>query len=414
MPDTPPSTSMTTPQGPEGEPVTPENSLAANQNVMKELLGEPSKAPVEPTPPPEPKPVEDPVPETPPTEPSPKPPKPDASEPEVPVPPSELFEDPTPPPDDDFDPNEIDVEQVPEPMRPNFAKMRDKLNGTMKDLATIRAERDALQERIKSGDSADPETLKTLQEERDALLDKIGRLSLEQDPRFVAKYETQKKPIVESLKTMLSSFDIEGLDVDGMIQFASTLAPADRMQFVQGQIPEELQSAAMGSLLPMFAQFDMIESTRRAELENHTKVLQEMGTQQSEADKASLAALRDNVKSAALKKVAERELLLRKVEGNEAWNKTVDKLMESVNEVFTEQPPEVHAEALVMSRLAPMYKMMFLAERQRAATFENALKSRNIALPGIGTRTKKADDAPESRGPMTAEEAAKRVSSRLG
>jgi len=410
MPDTPPVQNLPTPQnnddgGMEGEPLTAKDIPGSNSNVLKSLIGEPSKAPQEPTPEPEPKPAD-----PPPTE-----PKPDVSKKDEPVmPPAELFETPKPVDgDDDFDPNSIDVDQVPEPMRPNFAKMRDKLNGLTKDIETMRAERDALQERIKSGESADPETLKLMKEEQEKLLDTIGQMNLERDPRFIAKYEAQRQPITESLKTMLKSYDVENMDVDGVIGFAANLGPADRMQFLQSQMPEEIQNAALGVLLPMFAQYDVVENARKAELQNHAKILAEMSDKQKEADAASLNALRDDVKKSAIEKLSKEEMLLKKIDGNEAWNKTVDGLMQSIETVFTEQAPQVHAEALIMSRLAPMYKMFFLAERQRAASYEAALKARNIAVPGIDNKSPKSGETPVKGGAISADDAAARVTAKF-
>jgi len=334
--------------------------------------------------------------------------------PGVPAMPKELMpkiEFPAAPPpaggvDKSFDYNAIKIEEVPEPVRPNFAKMRDLLNGQKKDIETVAKDRDALKARLDSGEVADPETLKAFKEKNTELLDKLGKLNLEADPRFVAKYDIMRKPIVDSVETMLTSYNVEGMDVKKVVAVAASLGTQERMTFLAAQLPEEIKVAATSMILPALSQLDIVEGSRQAELTQHESVSAGLKESQEAVDQLSIAALRDTAKAAAMKELEVTEPLLRRVEGNEEWNKTVDGVNAKIEALFVANDPATHAKALIESQVAPIYKHMFFAERQARETLENALRERNIVLPGIGERAPASGAEAPPVGGVTAESAA--------
>lgn len=312
--------------------------------------------------------------------------------------------------DDDFDVNKIDLEQIDEKLRPNFAKMRDKINGTEKDLAAITKERDDLKTKLDATPAKDAETWG---KERTELMDKISMLNLEADPRFVAKYEGLTKPVLQSLQTMIGSYNVENLNAEEVVQFAATLSAKDRVEFLSSQLPEEIQQAALSTLLPAFSQLDIIANSRLGELQNHKQVVADLQKTGSEEAQKQLVQLRTEAKTAAVTALTESEILLQKVDGNEAWNKSVDGVMQSIDAVFATEDPKVHAEALAMSRLAPVYKLLFFKERGLREQMEQAIKDRNITLPDIGSDADKGGKPTMKLEDMTPESVAARVASGL-
>jgi hypothetical protein len=318
-------------------------------------------------------------------------------------------QEPTKKVDDEFDVNKLDLEQIDEKLRPNFAKMRDKLKGTTKDLEAITKERDELKTKLEAKPAA---TTEEWNKERTELLDQISKLNLEADPRFVAKYEAQTKPVAESLKATIESYNVENLNAEDVVEFAANLTAKDRADFLAGQLPEEISQAALSTLLPAFSQLDIIENARQAELQNHQKVLADMQQEGTEQAKANLVQLRTEAKNEAVKNLTENEILLKKVDGNEDWNRSVDGLLKSVDAIFQTDDPKVHAEALAMSRLAPIYKLMFFKERELREHYEQAIKDRNITLPDIGSDTDTtSSDTSMKLSDMTPNSVAARIAS---
>ena len=296
---------------------------------------------------------------------------------------------PTVKPEDD-DIENIDLEQVDEKIRPNLAKMRDKLKGQTKDIATITAERDDLRTQLAA--TSETEVAKAFAVKEAELHDTISKLSLEADPRFVQKYRAQSQPLFETLIATVSSYAAEGVDASNAVQRAMSMAPRDRAEYLKTVLAADSETALV-TLLPTFSQLDVIGNARTAELQNHKIVMAEMGQVDSQKSIDDLKALRTEAKTTAIASARDKEPLFRKVEGNEGWNTTVAALETSVDAIFETDDPAVHAAALVESRTAPIYKQGFLAERTERKRLEAVLKERGIVVPNVGTSPAPASPA---------------------
>lgn len=315
-------------------------------------------------------------------------------------------------PSEDFDPDTVRVEDLPEASRANFARLRDKYHGTAKERDEIRKENEAL--KAKQVDPAQSEAFKKLQAERDQAWDTAAKVKLEADPRFVAKYNQQQAPIVSTVKGILSSYDVKDMKVDEVVAHLVTLPTKMRAEFLASQLPDEVTPSAIATVLPMMAQIDLIENTRKSELENHRQTVALLEKQEMDKHQETTIAMRESVKRSAMDDLAKEEILLQHVDGNPEWNKTVDALRLSVETLFQAGDPKIHAKALIESRMTPVYKAMFFAERERREQLESTLKARNIALPGIGTTANSSGGSSQTlRGPMTAEQAVKNISARI-
>jgi len=387
---------------PQNQPqLTPDEIPGATNDVVKELMGEPATPPATPPQTPPPAPAQNPS-EPPPT------PEPQDGPPEIP---DTLLDQPpaTPPPadpDDDFDPNSIEIETLDEKVRPNFAKMRDKLNAIQRELEAATQERDVLKN-AQTGEITESDAYKNLQEENQKLLDLVARTNLSSDPRFIAKYETMSKPITDSIKAALQSYNIDGLNVDKAVEIVRQLTPAERSTWVTKQFPEELHGAAIAALLPMFSQYDIIDRNREAELAAHKESKAVLDQQHKTQTEEQLSALKEEFKTKALRDISQKEVLLKRVDGNDAWNQAVDSINESINAIFTSKNPQEHANAFVSAALAPVYKAMFNRERAKRVAYENAIKARNITLPDVGKGTAQTKPTPKKIEDLTVDEAVK-------
>lgn len=314
---------------------------------------------------------------------------------------------------EDFDPNEIKIEEIDEKIRPNFAKLRDKLNGVSAEKEVLVKERDELKARIASGATGDPEVIKALQEENQKLQDLVARVNLEADPRFQAKYAAARKPIAESISEAIKSYAIEGMNADDVTKFATGLSSKDRIAFLQSQFPEELHSAVIPSLLPMFSQLDIIERNRAADIQNHKTTQQQIDAQNQQDSIAKTMAFTDALKRSAIDSVAQHDVLLQEVAGNDAWNSTVQQLRKVVDSKFASTDPLEFAQAVVQAQTAPIYRAMYIKERERREVLENAYRAHNMSLPAVGGGTPKDTSTTQKLAPMTADDAARQVTANM-
>jgi len=305
--------------------------------------------------------------------------------------------------------NAIDVQQIPAPMRPNFAKMRDKLNGMTRDMQSVAEERDKLKEQLANTPKTPEDIQKQFADREAELLDTIGQLNIERHPMFIQKYENQRKPVIESIGNTLSSYNVEGLNVDQAVRFCATLAPHERVSYLQNALPEEIVQAGLATLLPMFGQLDIIESTRRAEIQNHATTSAAIEQQNNAAETSQLLQIRDEAKTEAITATAESEFLLKTVDGNEKWNEMVSGIKSGIETIFASTDPKVHAKALVESQLMPVYKLLYLQEQKQRSTLEEIIRSRNIALPKIDDSSAATRPTPTNPREITEASAAQKV-----
>jgi len=339
-------------------------------------------------------------------QPSPTAPEPPA-EPTAPVP----VEGPPEPPDsllddpgdaDDFDPNSIDLESVDPKIRPNLGKMRKLLETKQTDLEKAIERNKQLEAQLDGREP--PADLKALTEERDTLLETLSKVSLENDPRFVAKYDGQMSATKNAILQTVQGLGID--DAESIVNAASQTPTMQRMSYLLSALPEDKREMA-GTLLPLFSQIDMLNGQRAQELEAHAKTREVLNQQTAEDAAKAVASFREQHATQALETLGKEEMLLKKVQDNPEWNKGVDKLVGSAKKLFETEDPQEQAKAFVMASCMPVYKQLYLAERSRRATFEQALRERNIALPNVQAAKTAPKGGKTKLEAMTAEEAAR-------
>ena len=309
--------------------------------------------------------------------------------------------------------NKLDLNTVDPKLRPNLAKMRDKLNGVTKEYTDLQAKYADVEAKLKAAPKTPDEAQKLFAEREAELLDQIAKMDLTKDPRFVSKYNTMAQPVLDTLKSTLASYNIEGLNVEEAVAKCIDMSPQMRIAFLQEYIPETISQLALGSMFPMFSQLDMIASSRNAELANHQKTIADLEAQSSQVQMESMAHTAEAVKRTALTATEQSEFLLKRVAGKDDWNKTVDALNLGIDAKFASKDPNVHAKALVESELMPVYKSLFLQEFKLRNKLEAAIKERNIRLPGINGNAPTSSDNAMKPGEVNAATAAASIAGRI-
>ena len=288
--------------------------------------------------------------------------------------------------------NQIDIEKLAPAVKVNFARIRTKLNATEKERVDREKHIAELEAKLEAAPKDPTEAQTAWENERKELLDKIGKLDLSEDPRFQQKYSAMSKPIVETITNTIGSFDVPDIDVAGLVKRCMSANMAERGQILASALPEEVTSLAANAIMPLFAQLDTMQAARNQELDNYRETRQTIDSASAANAQAQALEARQAAKTTALAQAAETDILLKTVEGQDAWNSQVAALKSNIDTVFSSDDPLVLAKAVVESQTGQMYKQLFFDAQNKLAQYEEAIKSRNITLPHVnanGTPVKK-------------------------
>lgn len=305
----------------------------------------------------------------------------------------------------DFDPDTIKLDEVDEKIRPNLGILREKWRAAERRATELEAQLKGQKP------SADPEEITRLKQENEKILNDLAKLNIEADPRFKAKYQKALSPLESTAENILDSYEIKDLKPKELIAQMRGMNPRMRAEYLDSQLPDEMSPGAMAAILPLLAQMDVIEASRRGEIENSRQTAAQLEEEARQGQAHAAMQVLSSARRDAIKTVAEQEIFLQKVDGNQQWNASVDALNTRIEAVFEANDTASHARALVESAILPIYKNMFITERTRRENLENALRERNIALPSVGESSARAEGGSgRIRASMTADEAVAAVS----
>ncbi len=303
----------------------------------------------------------------------------------------------------------IDENRIPQAQKANFKSMRTLMANYKARVAELESGRAEFMNedgtpKAGFGDEA-------LREQLEESFNQIARLDLTQDPRFVKKYKDKLGVLAATAAAVIKDFDGD----ETILQQAAGMSLRARQQFLQEQVPE-----ATPHLIPIFSQIDSVQQERAIEINNYqeTKVaLDEQSlTIQGEHDQKVTAQRKSN--AIALMQTQEFNVngnsLFDPVAGDEKWNGAVANLRTEIDQAFSTNDPQAHANALVLSRLAPVFKMLYDVEKTRADDLQNQINLAAGARPRVNGAAPPAPGAtPPVPASMTAEEASKISSERL-
>jgi len=275
-----------------------------------------------------------------------------------------------------------------------FAAMRKEIKDLRDQLAAQTAQ---------PVDNSEIEALRKQLQDKDVemqkLMDQIGQLDLERDPRFNKKYQQAIEVVESQIKNTAKDLDVS----DEVIAEALKLPLKQRLAYLQ-----EEAGASAPLLLTLFAQRDALFVQKQAELSRHKEVRQQLEQEASTKDLAMEQQARSRLFNSALAKVRESgHFVFQDVPGNEARTKLSQKVVSIAKNLFDSSDGQRQSEAMMMGVAAPIYLHMLQVERAKRLEAEQKLANRYGKRGTLGSAAGGPEPGDSTKfKPMTAEEAA--------
>ena len=224
--------------------------------------------------------------------------------------------------------------------------------------------------------------LKTLQEERDALSERVRLLDIERHPEFVKKYEGKITGVFESMKTLV------GTDGDRLIGLLKSPENDYRNSQID-DIVENLSSAKRAKLGALIVKYDEINGEKSAEMsEAKADYDSIISKYQQDNEQGTRAALESANKTWT--KVSENARALEIFEpreNDEEWNKELTGRLSLAQQIFNgENSEEDLAKAALWAAAAPKYRELLYSQVEVNKRLKAELAKLRGSEPGVSSR----------------------------
>jgi hypothetical protein len=238
---------------------------------------------------------------------------------------------------------------------------------------------------LKSGKTGNPnfeEQLKTLQQERDALSERVRILDVERHPEFVKKYEGKINGVFDSVKNLVGS---DGERLVGLLKSPeSDYRNSQIDDIVEGLSPSK--KAKLGALI---VKYDEINGERASEIsEAKADYDAIISKYQQDNEQGTRAALESATKTWA--KVSENARALEIFEprdGDEEWNGELNQRLSLAQQIFNgENSEEDLAKAALWAAAAPKYRELLYAQVEVNKRLQAELSKFRGSEPGVTSK----------------------------
>jgi len=238
---------------------------------------------------------------------------------------------------------------------------------------------------LKAGKTANPNfesQLKTLQEERDALSERVRLLDIERHPEFVKKYEGKINSVFESVKGLVGT---DGERLVGLLKSPeSDYRNSQIDDIVEGLSPSK--KAKLGALI---VRYDEINSEKAAEMsEAKSDYDAIISKYQQDNEQGTRAALESANKTWA--KVSENARALEIFEpreGDEEWNGELNQRLSLAQQIFNgENSEEDLAKAALWAAAAPKYRELLYSQVEVNKRLQAELAKYRGSEPGVSSK----------------------------
>ena len=224
--------------------------------------------------------------------------------------------------------------------------------------------------------------LKTLQEERDALSERVRLLDIERHPEFVKKYEGKITGVFESMKTLV------GTDGDRLVGLLKSPENDYRNSQID-DIVENLSSAKRAKLGALIVKYDEINGEKSAEMsEAKADYDSIISKYQQENEQGTRAALESANKTWT--KVSENARALEIFEpreNDEEWNKELTGRLSLAQQIFNgENSEEDLAKAALWAAAAPKYRELLYSQVEVNKRLKAELAKLRGSEPGVSSK----------------------------
>ena len=240
-------------------------------------------------------------------------------------------------------------------------------------------------EELKSGKTSNPnfeEQLKTLQQERDALSERVRILDVERHPEFVKKYEGKINGVFDSVKSLVGS---DGERLVGLLKSPeSDYRNSQIDDIVEGLSPSK--KAKLGALIVKYDEINGEKASEISEAKSDYDAI--ISKYQQDNEQGTKAALESATKT--WQKVSENARALEIFEpreGDEEWNGELNQRLSLAQQIFNgENSEEDLAKAALWAAAAPKYRELLYSQVEVNKRLQAELAKYRGSEPGVSSK----------------------------
>ena len=268
-------------------------------------------------------------------------------------------------------------------------------------------------EELKAGKFSNPDydaQLKALQEERDALSERVRLLDVERHPEFIKKYEGRINGVFESVKSLVGT---DGERLVGLLKSPDS----DYRNSQIDDIVEGLSPAKKAKLGALIVRYEEINSEKAAEIsEAKSDYDAVISKYQQDNEQGTKAALEQATKT--WQKVSENARALEIFEpreNDEEWNTELTQRLSLAQQIFNgENSEEDLAKAALWAAAAPKYRELLYAQVEVNKRLQAELAKYRGSEPGVTSKAVSGGSRPANTNAAKSEDFVASVMKSLG
>lgn len=268
-------------------------------------------------------------------------------------------------------------------------------------------------EELKAGKSTNPDfesQLKTLQEERDALSERVRLLDIERHPEFIKKYEGKINGVFDSVKSLV------GTDGERLVSLLKS-PDSDYRNSQIDDIVEGLSPSKKAKLGALIVKYDEINGERASELsEAKADYDAVISKYQQDNEEGTKAALESATKTWQKVSSDARSLeIFEPRENDEEWNSELNQRLSLAQQIFNgENSEEDLAKAALWAAAAPKYRELLYAQVEVNKRLQAELSKYRGSEPGVSSRATTGGSRPANTNAAKSEDFVASVMKSLG
>ena len=268
-------------------------------------------------------------------------------------------------------------------------------------------------EELKAGKSTNPDfesQLKALQEERDALSERVRLLDIERHPGFIKKYEGKINGVFDSVKSLV------GTDGERLVSLLKS-PDSDYRNSQIDDIVEGLSPSKKAKLGALIVKYDEINGERASELsEAKADYDAVISKYQQDNEEGTKAALESATKTWQKVSSDARSLeIFEPRENDEEWNSELNQRLSLAQQIFNgENSEEDLAKAALWAAAAPKYRELLYAQVEVNKRLQAELSKYRGSEPGVSSRATTGGSRPASTNAAKSEDFVASVMKSLG
>jgi hypothetical protein len=268
-------------------------------------------------------------------------------------------------------------------------------------------------EELKAGKSTNPDfesQLKALQEERDALSERVRLLDIERHPDFIKKYEGKISGVFDSVKNLV------GTDGERLVSLLKS-PESDYRNSQIDDIVEGLSPSKKAKLGALIVKYDEINGERASELsEAKADYDAVISKYQQDNEEGTKAALESATKTWQKVSSDARSLeIFEPRENDEEWNSELNQRLSLAQQIFNgENSEEDLAKAALWAAAAPKYRELLYAQVEVNKRLQAELSKYRGSEPGVSSRATTGGSRPASTNAAKSEDFVASVMKSLG